>query len=59
MTTGNLAAYEHYFKARQALDLMPARRGPRTSWRLPSRIDPQFALAHYQRAVLDAWHRSG
>jgi tetratricopeptide (TPR) repeat protein len=54
VTTGNLAAYEHYFKARQALDL---RQFDRTRAELQEalRIDPGFALAHYQMAVLDAW----
>jgi tetratricopeptide (TPR) repeat protein len=54
VTTASLAAYEHYFKARQALDL---RRFDQTRDELLSalRIDPQFALAHYQMAVLDAW----
>jgi tetratricopeptide (TPR) repeat protein len=54
VTTGNLAAYEHFFKARQALDLRQFERA-REELQAALRIDPQFALAHYQTAVLDAW----
>jgi tetratricopeptide (TPR) repeat protein len=54
VTTGNLAAYEHYFKARQALDLYQPDRA-REELEAALKIDRQFALAHYQRAVLDAW----
>jgi tetratricopeptide (TPR) repeat protein len=54
VTTGNLAAYEHYFKARQALDLRQFDR-TRTELQAALKIDPEFALAHYQIAVLDAW----
>jgi tetratricopeptide (TPR) repeat protein len=54
VTTGNLAAYEHYFKSRQALDLYEPDRA-RKELEAALQIDPQFALAHYQRAVLDAW----
>jgi tetratricopeptide (TPR) repeat protein len=54
VTTGSLAAYEHYFKARQALDLRQFDR-TRTELQAALRIDPEFALAHYQMAVLDAW----
>jgi pentatricopeptide repeat protein len=54
VTTGNLAAYEHYFKARQALDLMkPDVALHELEGALA--LDPDFALAHYQRAVVDAW----
>lgn len=54
VTTRNLAAYERYFKARQALDLL---RTEVAQQELAEalRIDPDFALAHYQRAVVDAW----
>ena len=54
VTTGNLGAYEHYFKARQAMDLYQPDLA-RQELEAALRIDPQFALAHYQRAVLDAW----
>ncbi len=54
VTTANLAAYEHYFKARQALDLMKADDAMRELERALA-LDPDFALAHYQRAVVDAW----
>ncbi|MGA8891371.1 MAG: protein kinase, partial [Anaeromyxobacteraceae bacterium] len=54
VTTGNLAAYEHYFKARQAMDLRQFERA-RDELQAAIRIDPEFALAHYQTAVLDAW----
>jgi serine/threonine protein kinase/Tfp pilus assembly protein PilF len=54
VTTGNLGAYEHYFKARQALDLYKPDQA-RTELEAALKIDPGFALAHYQRAVLDAW----
>ena len=54
VTTGNLAAYEHYFKARQALDLMKPEEALRELERALA-LDPDFALAHYQRAVVDAW----
>ncbi len=54
VTTASLPAYEHYFKGRQALDLArfdDARRELQAALQ----IDPGFALAHYQTAVLDAW----
>jgi pentatricopeptide repeat protein len=54
VTTGNLAAYEHYFKARQALDLMKPDVAIRELEGALA-LDPDFALAHYQRAVVDAW----
>ena len=54
VTTGSLGAYEHYFKARQAMDLYQPDLA-RQELEAALRIDPQFALAHYQRAVLDAW----
>ena len=54
VTTANLAAYEHYFRARQAMDAWQADAAMR-ELEAALRIDPQFALAHYQRAVLDAW----
>jgi len=54
VTTANLAAYEHFFKARQAMDLYQQDAAIR-ELDAALKIDPQFALAHYQRAVLDAW----
>jgi tetratricopeptide (TPR) repeat protein len=54
VTTANLAAYEHYFRARQALDLMQAESAQR-ELEAALALDPDFALAHYQRAVVDAW----
>jgi eukaryotic-like serine/threonine-protein kinase len=54
VTTANLAAYEHYFKARQALDLYNAEAAAR-ELDAALALDPDFALAHYQRAVVDAW----
>ena len=54
VTTANLAAYEHYFRGRQALD--QARfDDARRELTAALEVDPQFALAHYQTAVLDAW----
>jgi len=54
LTTGNLAAYEHYFRARQAIDL---RQFPKARSELEAAlaIDPEFALAHLGVVVLDAW----
>ena len=54
VTTASLAAYEHYFKGRQALDLARFDEA-RTELQAALKVDPQFALAHYQTAVLDAW----
>ena len=54
VTTANLAAYEHYFKGRQALDQARFDEA-RTELTAALKVDPQFALAHYQTAVLDAW----
>jgi len=54
VTTGSLEAYEHYFKARQALDLRQFDR-TRAELQAALKVDPGFALAHYQMAVLDAW----
>ncbi len=54
VTTANLAAYEHYFKGRQALDLARFDEA-RSELQAALKVDPQFALAHYQTAVLDAW----
>ena len=54
VTTANLAAYEHYFKGRQALDLARFDEAKR-ELQAALKVDPQFALAHYQTAVLDAW----
>ena len=54
VTTANLAAYEHFFRARQAIDLWRPDEG-RSELEAALRIDPGFALARYQRAVLDAW----
>ena len=54
VTTGDLAAYEHYFKGRQAMDLARFDEA-RTELQAALKVDPQFALAHYQTAVLDAW----
>jgi tetratricopeptide (TPR) repeat protein len=54
VTTANLAAYEHYFKARQALDLFRPEVAQR-ELAAALALDPDFALAHYQRAVVDAW----
>jgi tetratricopeptide (TPR) repeat protein len=54
VTTGNLGAYEHYFKARQAMDLRQFDRA-KEELQAALRIDPEFVLAHYQTAVLDAW----
>ena len=54
VTTASLAAYEHYFKGRQALDL--ARFDvAKSELQAALKVDPQFALAHYQTAVLDSW----
>jgi tetratricopeptide (TPR) repeat protein len=54
VTTANLAAYEHYFKGRQAMDLYRFDAATQ-EFEAALKIDPQFALAHYQRAVIDAW----
>ena len=54
VTTANLAAYEHYFKGRQALDSARFDEA-RAELEAALKVDPQFALAHYQTAVLDAW----
>ena len=54
VTTASLAAYEHYFRARQAMDAWQPETA-KQELEAALRIDPQFALAHYQRAVLDAW----
>ncbi len=54
VTTANLAAYEHYFKGRQSLDQARFDEA-RTELKAALKVDPQFALAHYQTAVLDAW----
>ncbi len=54
VTTASLAAYEHYFKGRQALDLARFDEA-RAEMQAALKVDPQFALAHYQTAVLDAW----
>jgi tetratricopeptide (TPR) repeat protein len=54
VTTANLAAYEHYFKGRQALDQARFDEA-RIELTAALKVDPQFALAHYQTAVLDAW----
>ena len=54
VTTASLAAYEHYFKGRQALDLARFDEA-RAELQAALKVDPQFALAHYQTAVLDAW----
>lgn len=59
LTTGNLAAYEHYFRARQAIDLRQFPRA-RDELRAALQIDPEFALAHLGVVVLDAWtHKLG
>ncbi len=54
VTTGSLTAWEHFFKGRQAMDL---RQFDRAAEELQASVaaDPDFALAHYQIAVLDAW----
>ncbi len=54
LTTASLAAYEHYFKARQAIDL---RQFDRAHEELKAALlaDPSFALARYEVSVLDAW----
>jgi eukaryotic-like serine/threonine-protein kinase len=54
LTTGNLAAYEHFFRARQAIDLRQFDRA-RTELESALRVDPGFTLAHYGVVVLDAW----
>lgn len=59
LTTANLAAYEHFFRARQAIDLRRFDQA-RTELEAALRIDPAFTLAHYGVVVLDAWtHRPG
>jgi eukaryotic-like serine/threonine-protein kinase len=54
LTTGNLAAYEHFFRARQAIDLRQFDRS-RAELESALRVDPGFTLAHYGVVVLDAW----
>ena len=54
VTTANLAAYEHYFKGRQAMDLYRLDVATQ-EFEAALKLDPQFALAHYQRAIIDAW----
>jgi tetratricopeptide (TPR) repeat protein len=54
VTTANLAAYEHYFKARQAMDLQHPDAAI-VELDAALKLDPRFALAQYQRAVVDAW----
>jgi len=54
LTTPNLAAYERYFAARRAIDM---RQFDVARKELEGALaqDPDFALAHYARTVLDSW----
>jgi eukaryotic-like serine/threonine-protein kinase len=54
LTTASLSAYEHFFKARQAVDL---RQFDKAHEELKAALqdDPGFALAQYEVTVLDAW----
>jgi tetratricopeptide (TPR) repeat protein len=54
VTTSNLTAYEHYFKSRQALDERQFEKA-REELKAALRIDPEFALAHYQMSVINSW----
>jgi tetratricopeptide (TPR) repeat protein len=54
VTTSNLGAYEHYFKSRLALDERHFERA-REELKAALRIDPEFALAHYQMSVINSW----
>jgi eukaryotic-like serine/threonine-protein kinase len=59
LTTSNLAAYEHFFRARQAIDLRRFEQA-RTELEAALRIDSAFTLAHYGVVVIDAWtHKLG
>ena len=54
VTTADLAAWDHYFRARKAMDSWQPD-AARRELEAALAVDPSFALAHYQRAVLDAW----
>jgi tetratricopeptide (TPR) repeat protein len=54
LTTPNLAAYERYFAARRAIDLRQFDVA-RKELEAALSADPNFALAHYARTVLDSW----
>lgn len=54
LTTASLAAYEHYFRARQAIDLRQFDKA-RGELDAALRVDPEFALARQAVVVLDSW----
>jgi tetratricopeptide (TPR) repeat protein len=54
LTTGSLTAYEHFFNARNAIDLRQFEKAQEELQAALS-IDGRFALARYEVTVLDAW----
>ncbi len=58
ITTGSVAAWDRFFRARQAFDHGGFDEA-RTELQAALAIDPDFPLAHYQLAVIAAWGSDG